>query len=404
MLGEDIDELVEEGFFELERAAILHGAAEDSSQRIVAIRIPRLNSIRNRERQRAQVVGDDAEGDVDLFLLGDGHDVALGVGLRQRALVGLRNAIYNSEAADLIEDRLENVGVVVADLRVFEVGEVLRALDDGADTLEAHAGIDVLGWEGNEGAIGVGVVLDEDVVPDLDAAGVAAVDELGSGALAVFVEVRGTGREVDVDLGARAAGAGVAHHPEVVLLVAVDDVDVGIEADAAELLGPKIVGFLVAISRVASAGLINGGEDAGRRELPLLDDQFPSPGDGFLLEVVAEGPVAEHLEECVMVGVEADVFEVVVLAAGADALLRVRRARWQSFVQHAGPGIHIRAALAEEDGHELVHTRVREDARAVAAGVADVVTGDDGVVLRFEEVEEGLADLGGGHHGKGREV
>jgi hypothetical protein len=126
----------------------------------------------------------------------------------------------------------------------------------------------------------------------------------------------------------------------------------------------------------------------------LLDDEFPGPRDGFLLEVVAEGPVAEHLEERVVVGVEAHVFEVVVLAAGADALLRVGRASGQAFVQHAGPGIHIRAALAEEDGHELVHARVGEDARAVAAGVAHVVTGDDGVVLRFEEVEEGSGGSG----------
>ena len=51
--------------------------------------------------------------------------------------------------------------------------------------------------------------------------------------------------------------------------------------------------------------------------------ELPSPFNGFFLEVVAEGPVAEHLEEGVVVGVVADVFEVVVLAAGADALLRV---------------------------------------------------------------------------------
>ena len=57
--------------------------------------------------------------------------------------------------------------------------------------------------------------------------------------------------------------------------------------------------------------------------LPDFREQFPRPGDRFLLEVVAEGPVAEHLEEGVVVGVLADVVEVVVLAAGADALLRV---------------------------------------------------------------------------------
>ncbi len=202
-----------------------------------------------------------------------------------------------------------------------------------------------------------------------------------------------------MDLGARTAGAGVAHHPEVVLLVAVDDVDVGIEADAAELLGPDVPGFLVALSGVAFAGLVNGGEDACRRELPALDDEFPSPGDGFFFEVVAEGPVAEHFEKGVVVGVQAHVFEVVVLAAGADALLRVRRAGGEAFVKDAGPGVHISAALAEEDGHELVHAGIGENACAVAAGVAHVVTGDDGVLLLLEEVEEALADLGGGGDG-----
>jgi len=65
----------------------------------------------------------------------------------------------------------------------------------------------------------------------------------------------------------------------------------------------------------------------------------------------------------------------------------------------AGPGVHVRAALTEEDGHELVHARIGEDARAVAAGVADVVAGHDGVLLLLEEIEEGLADLGGGGYG-----
>jgi len=37
-------------------------------------------------------------------------------------------------------------------------------------------------------------------------------------------------QEIEMDLGARAAGAGVAHHPEIILLVAVDDVDLRIEA------------------------------------------------------------------------------------------------------------------------------------------------------------------------------
>ena len=55
-------------------------------------------------------------------------------------------------------------------------------------------------------------------------------------------------------------------------------------------------------------------------------DQFPGEVDGFGFEVIAEGEIAEHLEERVMAARVADVFEIVMLAAGADAFLRGRRA------------------------------------------------------------------------------
>src|ERR1017187_6526097 len=71
---------------------------------------------------------------------------------------------------------------------------------------------------------------------------------------------------------------------------------------------------------------VNGGVKALRREFPDADDQFPRPLNGLFFEIIAETPVAEHLEKRVVIGVEADVVEVVVLAAGADALLRIRRA------------------------------------------------------------------------------
>ena len=84
-----------------------------------------------------------------------------------------------------------------------------------------------------------------------------------------------------------------------------------------------VVRFLVELARVARAGFVDGGVEALRREFPALDDEFPRPLDGLLFEVIAEAPVAEHLEERVVIGVEPDVIEVVVFAAGADALLGV---------------------------------------------------------------------------------
>ncbi len=102
-------------------------------------------------------------------------------------------------------------------------------------------------------------------------------------------------------------------------------------------------------------------------------------------EVVAEGPVAEHFKKSVMAAGAADVVEIVVLAAGADAFLRVGG---------AGVGAFF---LAEEDRLELVHAGVGEEKRGVVER-DDGRTGDEGVaVLLHEEIEELLADLVGGH-------
>jgi hypothetical protein len=82
---------------------------------------------------------------------------------------------------------------------------------------------------------------------------------------------------------------------------------------------------------------------------PLLrGQQLPCVGDGFLLEVVAKAEVAEHFEEGVVAACEADVFEVVVFSACADAFLRACRARVVAFFR------------AQEDVFELIHSCVGE--------------------------------------------
>ena len=116
---------------------------------------------------------------------------------------------------------------------------------NAGDAFEAHASVDVFGGERGKGAVRVGVKLDEDVIPDFDAAGRGTVY-----ALAAFDFFVG-GQEVEVDFRARSAGAGVAHHPEIILFVAVDDVDFWVEAGGDKNLGPDVVGFLVELGRVA---------------------------------------------------------------------------------------------------------------------------------------------------------
>src|SRR5205085_92557 len=80
-------------------------------------------------------------------------------------------------------------------------------------------------------------------------------------------------------------------------------------------------------------------EDGGV-ELVLVDaepigrgDQLPGVGNGVLLEVIAEAEIAEHLEKSVVAVGKANVLEVIMLAAGAHALLRTSGAVVAAFFQ-----------------------------------------------------------------------
>ena len=63
--------------------------------------------------------------------------------------------------------------------------------------------------------------------------------------------------------------------------------------------------------------------ESGSVHTPNSSEQLPSPGADFLLEIIPERPVAQHLEEGVVINILADVVEIIVFAARADALLRV---------------------------------------------------------------------------------
>src|SRR5262249_52539519 len=80
---------------------------------------------------------------------------------------------------------------------------------------------------------------------------------------------------------------------------------------------------------------------------------LPRPLDGLGLVVVAEGPVSEHLEKGMVVGIAAYFFEVVMFAADANAFLTIDGAP-------IGTRTHT-----EKDVLELIHTSVREHERRI---------------------------------------
>src|SRR5690606_32859140 len=101
---------------------------------------------------------------------------------------------------------------------------------------------------------------------------------------------------------------------------------------------------------------------------------------GVALEIVAEAEVAQHLEEGVVTRRVADVFQVVVLAASAHALL-------------AGGGAGVGALFqAEEAVLELIHAGVGEQQGRVVRR-NQRTGGHTGVPLLFEEAQEGFTDF-----------
>ena len=245
----------------------------------------------------------------------------------------------------------------------------MRALEDGRDALQPHAGIDRRAGQVGADAAGRFLVLHEHEVPDLDEAIAVLLGRAGRAApdmVAVVVE----------DLGAGTAGAGIGHLPEIVgcerraLVVADADDALGRQAD---VVAPDVIGLVI--------GVVDGCEQALLRQLPDLGQQLPGPGDGVFLEIIAEGPVAEHLEEGVVARGVADRIEVVVLAARAQAALDVGRA-------------HVAALFrAQEHVLELHHAGVGEQQGRVVAR-HQRRGGHDGVALGGEEFEEIAADVG----------
>ncbi len=116
---------------------------------------------------------------------------------------------------------------------------------------------------------------------------------------------------------------------------------------------PEPRGFAVRLQPLGRVALKIRRVQPGLVDAPDAGQQLPGPGDGLRLEIVAERPVPQHLEERVVVRVLPHVVQVVVLAARPDALLRIRR-----------PAVRPGAG-AQEDVLELVHPRVGEHQRRI---------------------------------------
>ncbi len=274
LLNQRSHQLVEEAAFDAQFVAVANGAADNAAQHITAPLVGGDHPVGDQEGTGADVISDDLERGV-FQVFGPGQ---FGRGLDQV---------------------LKQIDLVVG----------VHALHHRREALQAHAGVDRgLGQRLHVAGL-VPVVLHEHQVPDLDIT--VAVLFGGAGRPAPDL-----GAVVIEDLGTGTAGTGIAHRPEVVAVVLLAGLvtdagkTVGIDAD---LLEPDIRRLIIL--------LVNGYPQLLRRETADLGEELPGILDSFFFKVVTETEVAQHLEEGMVTCGVADVFQVIVLAAGPHTAL-----------------------------------------------------------------------------------
>ena len=142
--------------------------------------------------------------------------------------------------------------------------------------------------------------------------------------------------------------------PEVILLAEAENPVLG----DADIIAPDGKGFIIGRRRLVAR------KDRRIQTVRLKADplragqKFPRPGNGFLLEVVAEREVAEHLKIRAVARGMTDVFNI----ARADALLAGRHTMARRLFLAGEPRLHRRhAGVDEQDG--LVVLRNERKAR-----------------------------------------
>ncbi len=214
------------------------------------------------------------------------------------------------------------------------------------------------------GTVAVAVVLHEHQVPDLH-------EPLRpTEGRSPFVAVAGS--LVEEELRTRAAWAGIAHLPEVVVAEALDP----LRRDADDV-APDLFGLVVGLEHRDPHPVAVDAENLG--------DQFPGEGYGLGLEVVAEAEVAEHLEERAVALGRTHYVDV----HGPEALLDRcgPRPRWHLVPEeerlerhHAGDGEEYGRVVRNQTGRR--HGRVAALGEEPGEGTAEVI---------------GVGRRGGGH-------
>ena len=292
--------LVQEGMVNAQELPVAGSPAEQTAQHIAPAFVAGQNAVRNHKGGRADVIGDDPQGHVGLIAL-----TVAGAG---------------------------QLGHLVGDVHDgIHVKQGVHILTHHRQTLQAHAGIDVLLHQLGVVPVAVVVELGEHVVPDFHIP-VAVTTHRAAGLPAAILLA-----PVIVNFGAGAAGAGTML-PEIVLLAKAENSFRG----HTDLLVPNLECLVIVfIDRRIQPILVKANH---------LGQEFPAPGDGFPLKIISKGEVAQHLEIGAVPGSLADIFDI----AGTDALLAGADPAPGRFHLSLEIGLHRRHAGVDQQQRRVV--------------------------------------------------
>ena len=276
-LNQSVDQTIKERLFlSQESIGITYGTTKNTTDYITGFCVRRKLGIGNWERNRTNVVGNNAHGDIGLLVV---------------------SISFARQLADFLQHWLEYVRVIVWSL----------ALQSDTKTFKAHTGIDNTGRKRFERAVGLMIILHEHKVPDFNYLRMAFVYEFSTVLFSAFR----IWTQVDMDFRARTTWTGFSHFPEIVLTVSVQNMVFW------QMLFPIFCSFVVTAQSFRSVTFEDCSIKTVRIDFQHIHQVFPCPVNGFFFEVVAEWPVAEHFKHCMVICVQTYFFQVVVLTAHA---------------------------------------------------------------------------------------
>ena len=321
LVDNGLHHLMQEGMVHTQQLAVTGSPPQQTAQHIAPALVAGQNAVSDHKGRCPDMVRDDPERHVHLDTLAVGSAGDLG---------------------DLVGDVHDGI----------HIEEAVYILAHNGQSLQAHAGVDILMGKLCIIAVAVIIELGEYVVPDFHIP--VAVAAHGAAGLAAAILLAA----VVVDLAAGAAGTG-AVLPEVIFLAETENPLCG----NTHFLIPDFESLIVIH--------VDGGIQPVLIQAHDLGQELPAPVDGFPLEVVAEGEVAQHLKVSAVAGSLADVLDI----AGTDALL--------AGADSVTGGLH----LTGEVGLHRRHTGVDQQQRSIVLRDQGKA-GQTQMALALEEGEE----------------